>query len=66
SPRPRTRKSILMILDNEEEAGEIAIALRSEGVTSASAAMDVALSELNRRARLRHDVEAYTRKARSR
>ncbi len=55
-----------MILDNEEEAGEIAIALRSEGVTSASAAMDVALSELNRRARLRHDVEAYTRKARSR
>jgi hypothetical protein len=31
------------------------------GVTSASAAIDVALSELLRRHRLRHDVEAYAR-----
>ena len=30
------------------------------GVTSASAAIDLALSELIRRARLLHDVEAYT------
>jgi hypothetical protein len=30
------------------------------GVSSASAAIDVALSEVIRRARLRHDVEAYT------
>ena len=30
------------------------------GVSSASAAIDVALSELIRRARLRHDVDAYT------
>ena len=31
------------------------------GVSSASAAIDIALSELIRRARLRHDVEAYAR-----
>jgi Arc/MetJ family transcription regulator len=31
------------------------------GVSSASAAVDVALSELIRRYRLLHDVEAYTR-----
>jgi Arc/MetJ family transcription regulator len=31
------------------------------GVSSASAAIDVALTELIRRARLRHDVEAYTK-----
>jgi len=30
------------------------------GVTSASAAIDVALTEVIRRARLRHDIEAYT------
>lgn len=32
------------------------------GVSSASAAIDVALSELIRRARLLHDVKAYTRR----
>jgi hypothetical protein len=31
------------------------------GVSSASAAIDVALSELIRRARLRHDIDAYTK-----
>jgi hypothetical protein len=30
------------------------------GVTSSSAAIDIALSELIRRARLRRDIEAYT------
>jgi hypothetical protein len=30
------------------------------GVSSASAAIDVALSEVIRRARLRHDIDAYT------
>jgi Bacterial antitoxin of type II TA system, VapB len=31
------------------------------GVSSASAAIDVALSELIRRARMRHDIETYTK-----